>query len=110
MVCLWCGRLEYFFLQISIHLIQFRKCIFRLITNLNGAHILFMCVGLEKPKEKAMYMATNQTAEKWSKLAFTFLVVITPIAFCFPKAILVYWVHFATDSGNNAFELPFSMW
>lgn len=69
-----------------------------------------MCLGSENPKKRAMYMETNQIAEKWSKIAFVSFVVLLPVCGAFPKAIIVYLNYFKTDLGSDAFELPFVMW
>lgn len=67
-------------------------------------------IGSKKPTKRAMYVRSNQTAEKWSNIAFIFIAMVTPVCFIFPKAILVCFTYVTTDLGNDAFQLPFDMW
>lgn len=59
---------------------------------------------------KSVYEEVNRVAEKWSKLAFLLLTLVTPIGFFFPKVAFIYFIYYTTDAGSDAFDLPFFMW
>lgn len=66
--------------------------------------------GMKTPTLRSMYEETNRVVEKWSKLAFLAFARLTPIAFVFSKAALIYLIYYITDEGSDAFDLPYSMW
>lgn len=65
---------------------------------------------MKTPTLRSMYEETNRVVEKWSKLAFLAFARLTPIAFVFSKAALIYLIYYVTDAGSDAFDLPYSMW
>lgn len=70
----------------------------------------FKFAGMKTPTMRSMYEETNRVAEKWAKIAFCAIAILTPIGFCCPKAIFIYLIYYTMDSENDAFVLPFSMW
>lgn len=65
---------------------------------------------MKTPTLRSMYEETNRVVKKWSKLAFIAFARLTPIAFVFSKATLIYLIYYVTDAGSDAFDLPYSMW
>lgn len=58
----------------------------------------------------AIYKKTNEIVEKISEIADFIMVKVSLPGFILPKAIYCYLQYFATDLGNEAFELSLPMW
>lgn len=66
--------------------------------------------GSKNPASKKIYVECDSLVEKLSRfIYFAFLYVNLP-AFVLPKSIHSYVIYFTTDSGRDAFALPFEMW
>lgn len=64
----------------------------------------------KNPTSKANLDKTNRQVEKWSEIAYFVLAKITPVCLILPRVIISYATYFATNAGNEAFELPFLFW
>lgn len=75
----------------------------------NHKNLFHMILGQEYPAA-ANYVEINLTAENWTKIIhFVYMKVILHVNMI-PKAILSFYLYFATDFGNDAFQLPFAVW
>lgn len=66
--------------------------------------------GAENPKSTKMYENNVHLVEKVSEIIYFIAINIGVPGFLLPKLIVSYFVYFTTDSGRDAFELPFDMW
>lgn len=64
----------------------------------------------ENPTSKAIFDHTNQLVEKLSQIGYVVIAIVTPVCIVILKAIVSYFLYFATDMGNEAFELPLFYW
>lgn len=67
-------------------------------------------LGIKYSESKTIYNETNQLAEKLSKIIYLVIVKISIPCLVLPKIIVCFIAYYATDSGNDAFELPLPMW
>lgn len=68
-----------------------------------------METGLENPVSKRIYEEADQQIEKWSKILNTFMKTVTVPGLVSPKFIVGFVTYFATDLGNDAFQLQYPM-
>lgn len=85
-------------------------------------HISFDCIDLvventnllysmiTGPQWKKTACKSNLIAEKWSKIAYFFLVRVSLPGLLMPEALFSFYQYFTTDLGNEAFELSLPMW
>lgn len=66
--------------------------------------------GCKYRKSEAFFFKTNQQVERLSEVVFTLLVKIALQCLMLPKCIVSFGTYFATDSGNDSFELPVPLW
>lgn len=65
----------------------------------------------KNPASKTIYDETNRFVEKWSEIGYFGMVKMTPICVILPKVIIVSYIRFfATNAGNDEFDLPFLFW
>lgn len=64
----------------------------------------------ENPTSKAVYQHANHLVEKLSRIGYFLIAIVSPVCIVFPKAIVSYFMYFATDLGIEAFELPLFYW
>lgn len=57
-----------------------------------------------------MYERTNQMSEKFSKIIYFVIVDATIPCFMVPMVTRSYFLYYATDTGDDAFELPIPIW
>lgn len=62
------------------------------------------------PASRAMLRKTIQHVEKLSGMVYFVAVKLGVPGITLPKAIASYFIYFTTDSGRDAFELPYPMW
>lgn len=67
-------------------------------------------IGMKTPTMRSMYLAANRETEKWCKVAFVLLVILTPICLVLPKALFIYFVYYTMDVSGDAFVLPYLIW
>lgn len=72
----------------------------------NSGNIL----GFKNSSSKIWYFKTNERVEKISKIINFVVIKFTPQYILWPKFIISYFTYFTTDSGADAFELPFLTW
>lgn len=65
---------------------------------------------LECSSSKAIVCDTNRLVERWCEVGEFVFVKVSPIGLVFPRVLVSYIVYFATDAGNEAFELPLLHW
>lgn len=63
--------------------------------------------GFGNPVSKAIYEEANDLVEKWSKIIASAFTRITAPGLMLPYIIMSYFMYFTTDSGTDAFVLPF---
>ena len=63
-----------------------------------------------EPESKAMYSEIDHQIEKWSQIVYIVIAKITPVCFISPIFIYSLVIYFTTDLGNDAFELPLTVW
>lgn len=68
-----------------------------------------MRTGLENPISKKIYEEANQQIEKWSKILNMLMRKVTTPCLALPKFIVSFVIYFATDLGNDAFQLQYPM-
>lgn len=66
--------------------------------------------GVERSATRMIYIKTNVQVERWSKITDFVISVFIPTAFMWPKPTLCFYLYFATDLGNDVFELTFPIW
>lgn len=66
--------------------------------------------GFQYPESKTIYMKTIHHVEKWSEFIYFVTVKVTPVFLVLPNTIVCYCRYFATDLGNDAFDLLNPMW
>lgn len=66
--------------------------------------------GLKTPKSKEICEETHQLVEKYTELGLFSMTHVIPPCFLFPRVIVSYYKYFTTDSGNDAFDLPVTIW
>lgn len=65
---------------------------------------------LEDPTTRAIFYQTNRLVEKCSRIIILVVTKITPLCWLAPQTIASFVTYFTTDLGNDAFELPVTMW
>lgn len=64
---------------------------------------------LKKPESKAIFIETNNLAERWSEIVyFLFVKLIFPL-FMLPKFMTSLIIYLLNDFENDALDLPFVM-
>lgn len=63
-----------------------------------------------KPETKKNYVKNNHFTEKCCKFIYFAMLYISLPSFILPKVIMSYFIYYTTDSGPDAFGLPFEMW
>lgn len=64
----------------------------------------------ENCTSKVIYDRASRLVEMLSRIIHIVAATISPVCYIFPRTILSYFLYFATDSGNEAFELPLLYW
>lgn len=64
----------------------------------------------ENAASKATYNETIRFIEKWSKIGYFAVAVMSPVCVVLLPATIRYVVYFTTTAGNDAFVLPFLLW
>lgn len=80
---------------------------------LNTFHVQInsLCIaGSINHLSKINYEEINQKIEKWCKIIDLVTVKVSPFTVVIPKLIISFSKYFATELGNDAFELPNPMW
>lgn len=66
-----------------------------------------MASGSENPIAKRIHVKINEKVEKWSKIFYFVFVIVTLPGIVMPNFLITLFNYFVTDSGENAFLLPF---
>lgn len=64
----------------------------------------------KNPTSKAIYKRTGRLVEKLTRIIHFAIAIVSPVCYIFPKTFITYFMFFATDLGNEAFELPLFYW
>lgn len=67
-------------------------------------------LGSRHPASKMIYDKIIENVDKYSRFIHFVLLKITVPCFVLPKYIVCFYLYFATDRGNDAFELPLPVW
>lgn len=63
-----------------------------------------------KQTSRAMYEETNRLVEELSETIYFAATKLALPSFLLPKVFASYLIYFTTNAGNDAFDLPISMW
>lgn len=75
------------------------------VKHINGWHVS----GIKNPTLADIYVKVNEKVDKWTDFFYLTIVKLSPILMM-PRFILTFFSYFSTDSGAEAFKLPFPMW
>lgn len=65
---------------------------------------------MKHPESGKTFCETCAQVEKWSRIMTFLATKVTPLCGVLSRAIPSFFFYFATDLGNEAFELPVKMW
>lgn len=66
--------------------------------------------GLEYAASNVLYTEINSNVEKWCKIIITLIMAVAMPAVVFSRFLFSYYLYYATDFGNDAFQLVFPCW
>lgn len=67
-------------------------------------------IGFKYLESKAIYEKVNEKVEKWTKILYFVLTVITLPGVMLPNCLTSCFLYFTTDLGNEAFRTSFPIW
>ena len=73
-------------------------------------HIVHIQIGMVNPESKLIYENLNEKIEKWSDIFYVVSVKVSGPGVLIINFIMSYYGYFTTDSGSDAFSLPFLFW
>lgn len=112
-ICIWYRKIyltRMNSLEIVVNQSEFAKNEFKNDDLIKKKNSNVLLTGLANPTSKVIYVKFNKYAETFCKLFYIGLVKVAPIGSMLPLLIISYVSYFTTDSGSDAFILPFPMW
>ena len=67
-------------------------------------------LGSQNPASKTIYVKVIHLIDKLSRFANLCILKVTLPCLILPRYVASFYIYFTTDVGNDAFELPLTMW